>query len=45
MFTHKYKLGFIHGYCDRELCQVQLGVLSATVKSYRAAKLWITRHL
>ena len=45
MFTHKYKNGFIHGYCDKSECRAQLdtGETLGTFKSYRAAQIAITK--
>lgn len=45
MFTHRYRNGWIHGYCDRPECSAQAANLTilGTFKSYRAAQLAITR--
>lgn len=43
MFTHPYKTGFIHGYCDRAECTAQLGTATYQCTSYRAAQLLIAR--
>lgn len=44
MFTHAYKSGWIHGYCDRDECQAQLTDYTVIwCKSYRAAQLAISR--
>lgn len=44
MFTIRYKTAFIHGYCDREECRVQIGDKIAVCKSMHAAKCFITRN-
>ena len=45
MFTHRYRTGWIHGYCDRAECRVQLADYSilGVFRSYRAAQIAITR--
>jgi len=45
MFTHGYKSGYIHGYCDKPNCQAQIGNKIIQCKSYRSAKLAITKEL
>ena len=46
MFTHAYKTGWIHGYCDKSECKAQANDLTilGTFKSYRAAQIAITKH-
>lgn len=43
MFTHSYKTGFIHGYCDKPHCMAQINDRTYWTKSYRAAQLLITK--
>ena len=39
MFTHRYRAGWIHGYCDRDECTAQLPDYTLVrCKSYRAAQ-------
>lgn len=47
MFTNVYKTCFIHGYCGREQCRVQLPdcTILGTFRSYRAAQRAITKWL
>ena len=46
MFTHGYKGMYIHGYFDKDVCQVNDGNgYIRECKSYRAAQLAITRHI
>jgi hypothetical protein len=47
MFTISYKTAYIHGYCDRDECKVQLDNYSilGVFRSVRAAKIAITRHV
>lgn len=44
MWTISYKGFYIHGYCDRDECKVQLvSQMLRTVKSLHAAKCLITK--
>ncbi len=46
MFTHEYRGGYIHGYCDRDECQAQIGhAIIGRFRSYRAAQLAISRAM
>lgn len=46
MFTLAYKNAYIHGYCDKDECTVQLanGPILGRFRSMRAAKIAITRN-
>lgn len=44
MWTVNYKGFWIHGYVDREQCQVQSPGSTVKVKSLHAAKCFITRQ-
>jgi len=45
MFTHSFRNGFIHGYCDKKECIAQIGEKTIHCKSYAHARMTIQKEL